>query len=81
MPFSSPGKDHLAHRLHNLGLSHRSAALTVYAVGGLAGGAALLILYVSVVQAFVLFAVATIAALVAVALLERVPFERQSPHA
>src|SRR5271169_4291943 len=31
LPFTSPGKDHTAHRLSNLGLGHRGAVLVLYA--------------------------------------------------
>src|SRR6202011_4190907 len=30
LPFTSPGKDHTAHRLSNLGLGHRGAVLVLY---------------------------------------------------
>lgn len=37
LPFSSPGKDHTAHRLANLGLGQKGAVLSLY-VAGLAFG-------------------------------------------
>lgn len=37
LPFTSPGKDHTAHRLSNLGLGARSSVLVLYAFG-IAGG-------------------------------------------
>ncbi len=33
LPFSSPGKDHTAHRLADLGLGQRKAVLSLYIVG------------------------------------------------
>src|SRR5207245_2059452 len=33
LPFASPGKDHTAHRLANLGLGQRGAVLVIYGVG------------------------------------------------
>jgi UDP-GlcNAc:undecaprenyl-phosphate GlcNAc-1-phosphate transferase len=81
VPFSSPGKDHLAHRLTILGLSHRAAALAVYASGAVLGFAALVISWLPVLRAYVVFATVAAAAFVLIAALERVPFERQSSHA
>jgi len=41
LPFASPGQDHAAHRLANLGLGQRGAVLTMYMVGALSGSLAL----------------------------------------
>ena len=41
LPFTSPGKDHTAHRLSNLGLGHRGAVLVMYLLAGLLGTMAL----------------------------------------
>src|SRR5260370_1394650 len=38
LPFATPGKDHAAHRLSNLGLGHRGAVLTLYLLGAIGGG-------------------------------------------
>lgn len=43
LPFGSPGKDHTAHRLMNLGFSHRSAVLILYVLGIFGGLTAVLI--------------------------------------
>jgi UDP-GlcNAc:undecaprenyl-phosphate GlcNAc-1-phosphate transferase len=77
IPFSSPGKDHTAHRLANLGLGQRGAVLVLYAVGGLFGLLALLVSRLSVGQAYALAGVVILAALLAIAALERAPYERQ----
>src|SRR6266404_4673128 len=45
LPFATPGKDHAAHRLANLGLGHRGAVLTMYSVGAIFGILALLVSY------------------------------------
>src|ERR1700757_2811643 len=37
LPFTSPGKDHTAHRLSNLGLGHRGAVVLLYLLAGLLG--------------------------------------------
>src|ERR1700680_2319814 len=47
LPFATPGKDHSAHRLANLGLGQRGAVLTIYLVGAISGGAAILVTYLS----------------------------------
>jgi UDP-GlcNAc:undecaprenyl-phosphate GlcNAc-1-phosphate transferase len=78
LPFASPGKDHAAHRLSNLGLGHRGAALVLYALGFVFGGLALLVPRLSIRQGLAVGAAAAVAALVAIALLERAPYERQA---
>jgi UDP-GlcNAc:undecaprenyl-phosphate GlcNAc-1-phosphate transferase len=78
LPFTTPGKDHAAHRLSNLGLGHRGAVLALYLLGLLGGGAAVLVSYLSSRGAF-LVAILTLAIIFfGVALLERAPYERQA---
>jgi UDP-GlcNAc:undecaprenyl-phosphate GlcNAc-1-phosphate transferase len=79
LPFASPGKDHAAHRLSNLGLGHRGAVLVLYALGILMGSIALLLGWLPIAASSVLALAALLAALVAILWLERAPFERQSP--
>src|SRR6202045_1602436 len=45
VPFSTPGKDHSAHRLANAGLGQRGAVLAMYLLGAGGGGAAILVSY------------------------------------
>src|SRR5262249_804503 len=45
LPFSTPGKDHTAHRLANLGLGQRGAVLALYTLGAITGGAGVLVTY------------------------------------
>jgi UDP-GlcNAc:undecaprenyl-phosphate GlcNAc-1-phosphate transferase len=78
VPFASPGKDHTAHRLANTKLGQRGAVLLLYAVGFAGGGLALLACRLPSKIALVMAAFVTLAALMAVALLERFPYERQS---
>ena len=52
IPFASPGKDHTAHRLANVGLGQRGAVLALYAVGAVSGLLALLVCGISVVFAY-----------------------------
>jgi UDP-GlcNAc:undecaprenyl-phosphate/decaprenyl-phosphate GlcNAc-1-phosphate transferase len=77
LPFTSPGKDHTAHRLSNIGLGHRGAVLMLYCFAFLCGGLAILIPRVSPGMAYVLAGILVVAGLIAVLLLEGAPYERQ----
>jgi len=77
LPFSSPGKDHAAHRLSNLGLGRSRAVVALYALGALGGTLAWVMTRVSARGAYELFAMATLIALVLVVAFERAPYERQ----
>jgi UDP-GlcNAc:undecaprenyl-phosphate/decaprenyl-phosphate GlcNAc-1-phosphate transferase len=79
LPFATPGKDHSAHRLANLGLGHRGAVLVMYLVGAIGGGTALAITYLSTSQAALVGVLVLVAMLLAIAWLERAPYERQKP--
>ena len=78
LPFTSPGKDHTAHRLSNLGLGHRGAVLLLYLVAALAGTTALFVPRVSPAMAYAFASVIAVLALSAVFLLEGAPYERQA---
>src|ERR1700739_163628 len=77
LPFATPGKDHSAHRLANLGLGQRGAVLTIYLAGAICGGAGVLVTYLSTTRAAMVGVVVLLATVVAIALLERGPYERQ----
>jgi len=77
LPFTSPGKDHTAHRLSNLGLGHRGAVLALYCLAVLFGTSALVLPRFSPASAYVLVAVLIVFGCVAVLFLEAVPYERQ----
>jgi UDP-GlcNAc:undecaprenyl-phosphate GlcNAc-1-phosphate transferase len=79
LPFTTPGKDHTAHRLSNVFNSQRSAVLTMYALGAIFGLLALAISHLSARPAYIVATIAGVAVLGAVALLEQAPFERQAP--
>jgi UDP-GlcNAc:undecaprenyl-phosphate GlcNAc-1-phosphate transferase len=79
IPFTTPGKDHTAHRLSNVFNSQRSAVLTMYAIGAGFGILALAISRLAAASAYAVAALSAIAVLSAVALLERAPYERQTP--
>jgi UDP-GlcNAc:undecaprenyl-phosphate GlcNAc-1-phosphate transferase len=78
LPFTSPGKDHTAHRLSNLGLGCRGAVLSLYLLAAFSGSVGLLVNYVPPGIAFVLMATLVFLGLIAVLLLEGVPYERQA---
>ncbi len=78
LAFTTPGKDHTAHRVANLGLGERNAVLAMYALGAVFGLLGLLASGLSPRSGVVLAAAVGAASLAGVAWLERVPFERQS---
>jgi hypothetical protein len=80
LPFTTPGKDHTAHRLSNLGLHQRAAVLSLYGLGIFFGSTALALSRLGDGAALGCAAGIAIAGLAAVAWLERVPYEHQSAH-
>jgi UDP-GlcNAc:undecaprenyl-phosphate GlcNAc-1-phosphate transferase len=78
LPFATPGKDHAAHRLANLGLGHRGAVVSMYFLGLLSGGAAILVSYLHPLVAVLVAVLASAAVLGGVMFLERAPYERQA---
>ena len=81
LPFATPGKDHAAHRLSNLGLGHRGAVLTLYLLGAIGGGAAVLVSYLSNGGALFVGALTLAIIFIGVMYMERAPYERQAPKA
>jgi UDP-GlcNAc:undecaprenyl-phosphate/decaprenyl-phosphate GlcNAc-1-phosphate transferase len=80
IPFASPGKDHTAHRLSNLGLKERGAVLVLYSAGVVFGLLALLVSHLTRAASFALAIALGLMALGAVVVLERLPYERQKRH-
>ena len=78
LPFATPGKDHAAHRLSNLGLGYRGAVITLYLLGAVGGWAALFVSHLSTRGALVLGTLVLAGILLGVTYLERAPYERQS---
>ena len=76
IPFTTPGKDHTAHRLANL-WDQRGAVLAMYSLGVVTGGAAVLVTYLPTAGALIVAAIAIVLTLCGVALLERAPYEPQ----
>jgi UDP-GlcNAc:undecaprenyl-phosphate/decaprenyl-phosphate GlcNAc-1-phosphate transferase len=77
LPFATPGKDHTAHRLGNLGLGHRGAVISLYFFGLLSGGAAVLVSYLTPAGAGLVAISAGAIVVGGVIALERAPYERQ----
>lgn len=77
VPFTSPGKDHTAHRLANLGLGHRGAVIALYGLAACGGTLALLVPRLATATAYLLAAALVACALIAIMRLESVPYERQ----
>jgi hypothetical protein len=77
LPFTSPGKDHTAHRLSNLGLGHRGAVLILYVAGAVFGSLAILIQRISATTSYAIVGVVVLLAFVAIFYLENLPYERQ----
>jgi UDP-GlcNAc:undecaprenyl-phosphate GlcNAc-1-phosphate transferase len=80
LPFTSPGKDHTAHRLSNVGLGQRGAVLALYGIGCTFGVLALLIRYVPGPQDYLVAAGVVLCGLAAIFVLEKCPYERQTKH-
>ena len=78
IPFTTPGKDHTAHRLANLLASQRSAVLVMYLLGALFGLLALEIGRMPAHGAFTLAWATALVVLVAVGFLELAPYELQT---
>src|SRR5262250_54491 len=78
LPFATPGKDHAAHRLANLGLGQRGAVLAMYLIGAISGSLAILVSYLPAKQSILIAIFVTLAALIGVAFLEKAPYERQA---
>src|SRR2546422_8028107 len=78
LPFAAPGKDHVAHRLSNLGLGQRGAVLTLYFLGAFGASAAAIVSYHATLGASFLAALALAVIFLGVVCLERAPYERQA---
>ena len=81
LPFTTPGKDHSAHRLANLGLGQRGAVLVMYLVGAVGGTAGVLVTHLSTWKVALVAAVVVLVMLGAIAWLERAPYEKQKSGA
>jgi len=78
IPFTSPGKDHTAHRLANLGLGQRGAVLGIYGAGATFGILALVTTRLKLTGNHILAVLLVLGVILAIGGLERAPFERQT---
>lgn len=69
-PLTTPGKDHLSHRLVARGFSHREAVLIIYLICGVLGVAGMLLAQASVEEGIVIGAAIFATGLIALATLE-----------
>ena len=51
-PFTTPGKDHISHRLVARGFTRREAVLTLYLISGFLGGSALFIVHAGKLESY-----------------------------
>lgn len=70
-PLTTPGRDHLSHRLVGLGLTARRAVLAIYAVGTVLGALAFAVPFASLPVAYGLFALVLVGGLGGLLWLER----------
>jgi UDP-GlcNAc:undecaprenyl-phosphate GlcNAc-1-phosphate transferase len=77
VPFTSPGKDHTAHRLVNLGLGQRGAVLSLYGLGIASGVLALAVMWLTASQSYIVMGGTLLLVLLGVYGLEHAPYERQ----
>jgi UDP-GlcNAc:undecaprenyl-phosphate GlcNAc-1-phosphate transferase len=80
-PLTTPGKDHVSHRLVAMNMTQREAVLTLYLVGGALGVIAIFVTQASVFEGYIAGGVVALAALYALWRLERdwVRREKQAP--
>jgi UDP-GlcNAc:undecaprenyl-phosphate/decaprenyl-phosphate GlcNAc-1-phosphate transferase len=81
LPFATPGKDHAAHRLSNLGLGHRGSVLSLYLLGAFSGATAVLVSYLPSLGAAIVGVITLVFIFAGVVYLERAPYERQHKDA
>lgn len=73
-PLTTPGKDHLSHRLARAGMTHREAVLTLYLAQATLGALALFIAMAGMMESYLIGAIVGGVALWALWRLERPPF-------
>ena len=78
VPFTSPGKDHTAHRLSNMGFGSRGAVLVLYCLAASLGVLALFVPRLTTITAYSLVGILVLCGLIAVFALESAPYERQA---
>lgn len=76
-PLTSPGKDHISHRLVQHGWTHREAVMLLYLAGCAFGGAAIFVSVASAATAYVVAGLTVLGALIGVIWLEWQATEEQ----
>ncbi|HSJ53502.1 MAG TPA: hypothetical protein VLC52_07105, partial [Anaerolineae bacterium] len=79
-PLTTPGKDHLSHRLVALGYTHREAVLICYLISAALGVLAVFVTQASLVEGYVVGAAAAGVGVVALLRLEQVAFPGKEAH-
>jgi UDP-GlcNAc:undecaprenyl-phosphate GlcNAc-1-phosphate transferase len=79
-PLTTPGKDHVSHRLVAMNMTQREAVLTLYLVAGAFGMVATFVTQASVLEGYIVGGIVALAALYALLRLERdwIKRERQT---
>lgn len=77
IPFTTPGKDHVGHRLANTGIGIRASVLSMYALAAICGLAAILLTRLNPRELAAAGAVSLLCFAAAIAFLERLPYQRQ----
>jgi UDP-GlcNAc:undecaprenyl-phosphate GlcNAc-1-phosphate transferase len=70
-PLTTPGKDHVSHRLVMMNMTQREAVLTLYLVGGILGLIAVFVTQASILEGYIAGALVALAALYSLWYLER----------
>ena len=70
-PLTTPGKDHVSHRLVAAGMTSREAVLILYLIGGAFGMVAAFVTQATITEGYIAGGLVTLAALFALARLER----------
>jgi UDP-GlcNAc:undecaprenyl-phosphate GlcNAc-1-phosphate transferase len=80
-PLTTPGKDHVSHRLVAMNMTQREAVLTLYLIGGILGVIAIFVTQASVFEGYIAGGIIALAALYALWHLERdwLRREKQAP--
>jgi UDP-GlcNAc:undecaprenyl-phosphate GlcNAc-1-phosphate transferase len=73
-PATTPGKDHISHRLAATGMTNREAVLTLYVVSFILGLLAIFVTQASILEGYIVGGLIALAALYALWRVERPPF-------
>ncbi|UCC63165.1 MAG: undecaprenyl/decaprenyl-phosphate alpha-N-acetylglucosaminyl 1-phosphate transferase [Anaerolineae bacterium] len=70
-PLTTPGKDHLSHRLVNMGFTQREAVMILYLVGGALGLLAVFVTQATILEGYAVGVMVVLSGIVALVALER----------